>query len=144
MGCNRRALPAQSARQMPLLHHGLQLAVELGNRVLDPVPYGRGPGKANLGPKVFFIWGAFCGLAIVFTYTMIYETKALTLEQVDELYDVVDKAWKSKQFRPAVRYAEMEHGGLEGEAGRKMSIREHVEHQERRRASVVEGGEKVV
>jgi len=31
---------------------------------------------------------------------MIYETKGLTLEQVDELYGIVNKAWKSKEFRP--------------------------------------------
>ena len=39
---------------------------------------------------------------------MIYETKALTLEQVDELYGVVGKAWKSKQFSPQVHFADVD------------------------------------
>lgn len=92
-----------------------------------------GPGKANLGPKVFFIWGSFCAVSIVFVYTMIYETKSLTLEQVDELYDIVNKAWKSKEFRPAVRYADIHR---DEDTSRKMSLREHLDQQERRRASV--------
>ena len=33
---------------------------------------------------------------------MVYETKSLTLEQVDELYLKVDHAWQSKGFVPSV------------------------------------------
>ncbi len=46
-----------------------------------------GPGNANLQSKIFFIWFACCFLCITFVYFMIYETKGLTLEQIDELYE---------------------------------------------------------
>ncbi|KAI8801840.1 MFS monosaccharide transporter [Cladochytrium replicatum] len=41
---------------------------------------------ANLGVKVFFIWGTTCALCFVYAYFMVAETKGLSLEQVDELY----------------------------------------------------------
>lgn len=100
-------------------------------------PYLTDPGKghADLGPKVFFIWGSFCGVAIVFTYFMIYETKGLTLEQVDELYDIVHSARKSRKFRPALKFADLEKD--DAAAGRRMSIAEHLAEQERRRSQAV-------
>jgi sugar porter (SP) family MFS transporter len=45
-----------------------------------------GPGKAGLGPKVFFIWTATCATCAVFAWFFVYETKGLSLEEVDELY----------------------------------------------------------
>jgi hypothetical protein len=60
---------------------------------------------------------------------MIYETKGLSLEQVDELYGIVGKAWKSKAFRPAVHYADMDQ-----ETGRHMSMSEIAQNQERKRS----------
>ena len=54
-----------------------------------------GKGNANLQAKIFFIWFGSCFLCITFVYFMIYETKGLTLEQVDELYDEVKSARKS-------------------------------------------------
>jgi SP family sugar:H+ symporter-like MFS transporter len=42
---------------------------------------------------------------------MIYETKGLALEEVDELYGAVDKAWKSKAFRPAVSFRDVQAAG---------------------------------
>ncbi|KAF8517997.1 MFS monosaccharide transporter [Hysterangium stoloniferum] len=51
-------------------------------------PYLVDPGKGNadLGVKVFFIWGTTCLGCLVFTYLCIPETKGLALEQVDILY----------------------------------------------------------
>lgn len=60
---------------------------------------------------------------------MIYETKALSLEQVDELYGVVSKAWKSKAFRPQVHFAEMDH-----QADRHASLADIAQNQERKRS----------
>jgi len=65
------------------------------------------PGDANLGAKVFFIWGGCCFICIFFVWAMIYETKGLSLEQVDELYAKVDKAWNSPGFVPTVSFAEV-------------------------------------
>lgn len=45
-----------------------------------------GAGNAGLGVKVFFIWGSTCAGCILFTFFCIPETKGLSLEQVDLLY----------------------------------------------------------
>ncbi|CDR46208.1 CYFA0S22e01266g1_1 [Cyberlindnera fabianii] len=58
------------------------------------------PGSARLKSKVFFIWGGCNFLCFFFAWAFVYETKGLTLEQVDELYDVVPHAWKSRGFVP--------------------------------------------
>jgi hypothetical protein len=60
------------------------------------------PGSAGLESKVFFIWGGFNFVSIVFAYFMIYETKGLSLEQVDELYDNCPSARVSPKFHPSV------------------------------------------
>ncbi|KAJ5100118.1 general substrate transporter [Penicillium argentinense] len=53
--------------------------------------------------NVFWIWGSFCWIAFVFVYTMIYETKGLALEQVNELYENESRAWKSPGYRSELR-----------------------------------------
>jgi SP family sugar:H+ symporter-like MFS transporter len=63
---------------------------------------------------------------------MIYETKGLSLEQVDELYGIVSKAWKSKAFRPQVSFADVDHSG----EGRKQSLADIAAGQERKRSVV--------
>lgn len=68
-----------------------------------------GPGNANLGVKVFFIWGSACFLCAGFTYFLIYETKNMTLEQVDELYDQVSKAWRSPGYVPTTQHSNPTH-----------------------------------
>ncbi|KAF2270377.1 general substrate transporter [Lojkania enalia] len=67
-----------------------------------------GPGNADLGAKVFFIWGGCCFICIFFVWTMIYETKGLALEQVDELYGKVAHAWKSPGFVPTVSFQDVQ------------------------------------
>jgi len=49
-------------------------------------PYIVNPQYGNLGPKVFFVWGSTCVGCLVFTYFCIPETKGLSLEQIDILY----------------------------------------------------------
>ncbi|KAL8681452.1 MAG: hypothetical protein Q9186_002458 [Xanthomendoza sp. 1 TL-2023] len=99
-----------------------------------PYMVNDGPGNANLQSKVFFVWGGFCLICCFFVWALIYETKGLSLEQVDELYSKCTKAWKSKAFRPTVSYAEVQevrgsvggrHASLadfEADAGRKRSV----------------------
>lgn len=60
---------------------------------------------------------------------MIYETKGLTLEQVDELYGIVGKAWQSNKFRPQVHFADMD-----ADAQRRMSLADVAAAQERKRS----------
>ncbi|KAI1057511.1 hypothetical protein LB505_010429 [Fusarium chuoi] len=42
-------------------------------------------GAVNLGPKIFFFWGALCFLRALFAYLLIPEIKGLSLEQVDRM-----------------------------------------------------------
>ncbi|KAI9063951.1 AmMst-1 [Trametes sanguinea] len=51
-----------------------------------PYLVNSGKGNAGLGVKVFFIWGSTCAGCILFTYFCIPETKGLSLEQIDLLY----------------------------------------------------------
>lgn len=92
-----------------------------------------GPGNANLGSKVFFIWGGFCFICIFFVWAFIYETKGLSLEQVDELYGKVNKAWQSKSFNPSISFQEVADARLDT---RKMSLTE-IEQDTQRRRSVI-------
>ncbi|KAJ8097189.1 hypothetical protein POJ06DRAFT_297573 [Lipomyces tetrasporus] len=64
------------------------------------------PGKADMGPKVFFIWGTFCLFATVFVYLFVYEIKGLSLEQVDELYEKVSRARDSPSSVPSSTLAQ--------------------------------------
>jgi SP family sugar:H+ symporter-like MFS transporter len=96
-------------------------------------PYMVDKEHANLGSKVFFVWGSCCFVCIIFVWFMIYETKGLSLEEVDELYGIVDKAWLSAKFRPAIRFTDVE---KEGDAVRGASLAEIAAAQERRRSSI--------
>lgn len=88
-----------------------------------------GPGNADLKSKVFFIWGSCTFLCLVFVYFFIYETKGLTLEQIDELFDTVPSARHSKKFVPS-----------EGFANRSTEVRDSSSINEK---AVVEAIEKV-
>jgi MFS family permease len=75
-----------------------------------------GPGDANLQAKVFFIWFGCCFLCIAFVYFLIYETKGLTLEQIDELYDEVKIARKSVHWTPTTTFREIR-ASMAGQGG---------------------------
>ncbi|KAI0554643.1 high-affinity glucose transporter RGT2 [Xylaria curta] len=59
-----------------------------------------GPNYANLQSKVFFIWFGACFICIGFVYFFIYETKGLSLEEVDEMYNECKSARKSPHWTP--------------------------------------------
>lgn len=79
-----------------------------------------GSGYANLQSKIFFVWFGCCLVAIFFVYFFIYETKGLSLEEVDELYMDVKSARQSTKWRPretwehrqSVSHPEFEKGNL--------------------------------
>jgi len=89
-----------------------------------PYLVNNNPGQPSQGvdlkSKIFFIWGGCCFICIAFVYTMIYETKGLTLEQVDELYHKVGKAWKSRGFVPTVSFKDVH--DMDPRANRHMSL----------------------
>lgn len=66
------------------------------------IPYmiDSGSGNLDLGARVFYLWAGCCVLAGVLVWGLVYETKNLSLEQVDELYDSVPHAWESRNFVP--------------------------------------------
>ncbi|KAF6818237.1 hexose transporter [Colletotrichum plurivorum] len=72
-----------------------------------------GDGYANLQSKIFFVWFAACFLCIAFVWFFIYETKGLTLEEVEELYTEVSVASKSVGWRPSTTFREL--AGTEGD-----------------------------
>ncbi|ODQ78063.1 hypothetical protein BABINDRAFT_40375 [Babjeviella inositovora NRRL Y-12698] len=65
-----------------------------------PYLVNTGKGNAGLQSKVFFIWGGFNLACLVFCFYFVYESKGLSLEQVDEMYEVCDNAWTSHNFVP--------------------------------------------
>ncbi|PVH88397.1 glucose transporter-like protein [Cadophora sp. DSE1049] len=71
-----------------------------------PYLVDEGPGNAGLGAKVFFVWGTCCFVCALFVYFFVYETKNMTLEQVDELYDTIGSARNSAGFVPTVHYSQ--------------------------------------
>ncbi|KAK5662277.1 hypothetical protein OQA88_8183 [Cercophora sp. LCS_1] len=65
-----------------------------------------GPGYANLQSKIFFIWFACCFLCIAFVYFFVYETKGLSLEEIDEMYNELGEARKSPSWQPSTAFRE--------------------------------------
>jgi len=55
--------------------------------VITPYMVGSNKGEANLGSRVFFIWGSLCTACFVYAYVLIPETKGLSLEQVDRMLE---------------------------------------------------------
>lgn len=49
------------------------------------VPFLVDYDKADLGVKVFFIWGSTCALCAIFAWLFVPETRGLTLEQVEQV-----------------------------------------------------------
>lgn len=72
-----------------------------------PYMVEEGAGYADMGTRVFFVWGAFCAVAAVFVWAMVYETSKISLEQIDEMYERVAFAWKSAHFEPSWSFQEM-------------------------------------
>lgn len=72
-----------------------------------------------------------CG---VFVWSMIYETKGLSLESVDELYGKVSKAWRSKGFQPTVSFQEVEK--LDSNDKRRQTLADLEVQVERRKSAV--------
>lgn len=99
---------------------------------MTPYLVNYGEGYANLQSKVFFIWFACCFICIAFVYFFIYETKGLSLEEVDELYAEMkglSAARKSKNWVPTTTFQQRgsvaHQGGVLG--GEKDANMEHSE-----------------
>jgi MFS family permease len=74
-----------------------------------------GEGNANLQSKIFFVWFGCCFLGIAFVWFFIYETKGLSLEQVDQLYQEVSVARKSVHWVPSTSWENRQDHSIKGE-----------------------------
>ena len=63
-----------------------------------------GKDKANLGAKVFFVWGSLCTACLIYAYFLVPETKSLTLEQVDRMLEETTPRTSAK-WVPHTTYA---------------------------------------
>ncbi|KAK2808738.1 hypothetical protein FQN50_004410 [Emmonsiellopsis sp. PD_5] len=76
---------------LPIRARGVALSTAsnwLWNCILAIItPYLVDAEKANLGAKVFFIWGGTCTLSMIYAYFCVPETKGLSLEQVDRMFE---------------------------------------------------------
>ncbi|CAJ2512927.1 Uu.00g010460.m01.CDS01 [Anthostomella pinea] len=72
-------------------------------------PYLVGADKANLGSRVFFLWGSLCTISVAFAYFLVPELKGLSLEQADMCMESVPPR-KSAAWKPDHTFAsEMHH-----------------------------------
>ncbi|KAI1807634.1 general substrate transporter [Daldinia bambusicola] len=72
-------------------------------------PYLVGADEANLGPKVFFLWGSLCCISLTFAYFLVPELKGLSLEQADMCMQEVPPR-RSAHWKPSHTFAaEMHH-----------------------------------
>ncbi|KAK5167402.1 uncharacterized protein LTR77_007101 [Saxophila tyrrhenica] len=118
---------------LPIRSRGVALSTAsnwLWNTIIAVItPYMVGETEGNLRSNVFFVWGALCTFAFIYSYFLIPETKGLSLEQVDKMMEETTPRTSAK-WKPTTTFAsEMgikEGGKLDGEvtadAERKGSI----------------------
>lgn len=70
-------------------------------------PYMVSTDKANLGAKVFFIWGSACCLSVAFAYFLVPEMKGLSLEQIDRMLEETNPRNSAKWVPHSTFAAEM-------------------------------------
>ncbi|GAA5869800.1 hypothetical protein JCM8547_005847 [Rhodosporidiobolus lusitaniae] len=57
---------------------------------------------SSIGPLIMLIFAVMMGVQIVYVYTLLRETKGLSLESVDEMYRAKVLPWKSSKWQPTV------------------------------------------
>lgn len=73
--------------------------------VITPYLVGTAKGDANLGAKVFFLWGSLCCISVTFAYFLVPEMKGLSLEQIDRMLEETTPRQSSK-WKPHSTFAE--------------------------------------
>lgn len=77
--------------------------------------------KANLGAKIFYLWGGLCMTCVVYTYYLVPETKGLSLEQIDRMFEESTPRTSSKWVPHSTFSADM---GLVKQAGSLSEVEE--------------------
>ncbi|KAF4627370.1 hypothetical protein G7Y89_g10782 [Cudoniella acicularis] len=101
--------------------------------VITPYMVGTDPGEANLGSRVFFVWGSLCTACFVYAYILIPETKGLSLEQVDRMLEETTPRNSAKWVPHSTFAAEMgmtDKGTLAPEVIEKVTHGTDAEHAE--------------
>jgi hypothetical protein len=88
---------------------------------------GQGAGDANLGSRVFFVWGSLCTACFVYAFLLIPETKGLSLEQVDRMLEETTPRTSAKWVPHSTFAADL---GLAGEKGALAPEAEKTVHNE--------------
>jgi SP family sugar:H+ symporter-like MFS transporter len=65
------------------------------------------PGGADLGTHIAFLWGSLNFACFAYVYFLIPETRGLTLEQVDEMFEKHVSPRASAKWTPMESYSEM-------------------------------------
>lgn len=87
---------------LPIRSRGVGLSTAsnwLWNTIIAVInPYLVGADYANLGSKIFYVFGSTCACSALFAYFCVYELKGLSLEQVDRCIEETtprtSAAWK--------------------------------------------------
>lgn len=99
---------------LPIRARGVGLSTAsnwLWNTIIAVItPYMVGEHRGNLKSKVFFIWGALCTCAFVYTYFLVPETKGLSLEQVDKMMEETTPRTSAK-WKPTTTFAASQSAG---------------------------------
>lgn len=94
---------------LPVRSRGVALSTAsnwLWNTIIAVItPYMVGEDQGNLRSSVFFVWGGLCTCAFIYSYFLVPETKGLTLEQVDRMFEEVTPRQSSK-WRPQATFAQ--------------------------------------
>ncbi|KAH7239509.1 hypothetical protein BKA59DRAFT_495872 [Fusarium tricinctum] len=107
---------------------GQKASVAFAIAFSTPYLVNYGKGYTNLQSKIFFVWFGACFLSIFFVYFFIYETKGLSLEEVDLLYEEVFDARKSTKWKPSATMVQIPGHSADGEknmASRELSVSHH-------------------
>ena len=93
---------------LPIRSRGVGLSTSsnwLWNCIIAVItPYLVGEDQAYLRSKVFFLWGSLCFGCFVYAFFLVYETKGLSLEQVDRMMDE-STPMTSAKWRPTTTFA---------------------------------------
>ncbi|KAH7104244.1 general substrate transporter [Auriculariales sp. MPI-PUGE-AT-0066] len=91
-------------------------------------PYFVSADEANLGPKVFFIWGSTAVCSTLFAYFFVSETKGLSLEQIDQMLSETSPR-TSSTWKPHQTWASAE-GHVHGSNPAKQVVHDEVSKEE--------------
>lgn len=93
---------------IPIRSRGIGLSTAsnwLWNTIIAVItPYMVNQDEGNLRSNVFFVWGSLCTGAFIYAYFLIPETKGLSLEQVDRMFEETTPRTSSK-WKPTATYA---------------------------------------